>query len=475
MNAIQASVYRGLAWQSAGKILERIIRFMVNVVVARLLAPDDFGAFAAVLLPLAAVDAITYLASGPFIIHARKGSEARYIDTIFVVNVLRGIVLCLILLAVAPFFAWYFERPGLTALFMVAAIQPVLTGVESPGVHLLAKGLQFGRIAVIRVVSAVMGSLTGLIVALQDPSPWALLYGQLAGVGMSVVASWMLAPVIVRFSIDRAAFRELRMFAIQAAGTPLLIMLVLQAPALLLGRMVSLDALGIFSMCARLAELPVFLTLAVAGSVLIPAYSLLQQDRDRLRRGWLKAWAGIGFISAPIALLLAWMGDDLPGLVWGAEYVPTESLMPVLALCGFLSSMLAVTGPLFWGVGRPGIDRVIQSVRVLAVFAVGVSVTSQFGGAGMAWSLACGLLMALVIACPQALRIVGAGAGQLVLASIPAAASTAIIGLPLLMVDLLWTPSGFARIAVGIVIGGLFGLSTGIQALRKRPESSDSP
>ena len=468
MNTLRTRVFRSLAWQGAGKIIERVVRFAVNIVLARLLAPDDFGTFAALLLPLAVVDAVSFLACGPFIIHSEKGSDPRFLRTVFTVNNIRGVGLSIILLPMAFLFARYFDHPELTPLFLVAAIQPMLAGFESPGIHVLAKELLFARIAVIRVLAALFGALMALIWAIYDPSPWALLVGQLVGVATAMAGTWVLAPVQPGWGIDREAWRALRTFALKAAGTPLFIMLVMQAPALLLGRMESLNTLGIFSMSARLAELPVYLTLTVAGSVLIPAYSVLQHDQDRLRRAWLKAWTGIAFVCAPIALLLAWMGDALPGVVWGAEYVSPTPLMPILALCGLLSSLLAVTGPLFWGVGRPSIDRAMQAARVAVVFLLGVVLTREFQGAGLAWSLAVGLFAALAIACPCALRIVGARPRQLALASLPGAAAALLLAVPLVFVELLVGPSGWVRVVIAGGIAVVFAVTVGAKALNSR-------
>ena len=206
-------------------------------------------------------------------------------------------------------------------------------------------------------------------------------------------------------------------------------------------------------MNTRLAEFPVYVTLTVAGAVLIPAYSALQDDRQRLRRAWLKAWSGIGLLAAPCAVLLAWTGDALPSLVWGERYASAEPLMPVLALNGFLSCVLAVTGPLFWGVGRPSIDRLMQIARVFGVFLVGVLLVRALGMQGVAWGLTAGLLLALLIAVPKATSIVGATIPQLVRSSLPAVLSALSIGLPLVLVDVFMEVSGSRRVLVAGVIG----------------------
>lgn len=468
MSTLREQVMSGMAWQGVGRFTERAIRFAANLVLARLLAPDDFGTFAALLLPLAAVDSLAYLATGPVIIQSKDGSEPRFLQTVFNINCIRGLLLTLLLVPIAPLAAHYFDRPELVYLFLMAAVQPLLASVASPGIHVLAKNMRFARIAGSRVGAAFIGVVAALLLALLTPTAWALMGGQLIGVAAASALSWVIAPIRPSWGIDSDAWKVIRAFAIRALGTPALLMLVAQAPALLLGRLESLEVLGVFSMNVRLAEFPVYITLTVAGAVLIPAYSSLQQDPERLRRAWLKAWAGIGFCAAPAAVLLAWMGDALPATVWGERYESIQPLMPILALNGFLSCVLAVTGPLFWGVGRPSIDRAMQTARVVAVFAVGIVLTGSFGSQGVAWALTAGLGAALLIAIPQALTISGARVAQLLLASLPAAAAGAVIAIPLVLSDVLFDPTDAARVVIAAIVGAVFAALLVIAFKKKR-------
>ncbi len=472
MSTLRQQVMKGLAWQGTGRVVERTARFAVNLVLARLLAPEDFGAFAAILFPLAVIDSLGYMATGPVIIQSREGATPQFLRTVFTINAVRGILLTLILLPMAPLVGFYFERPDLVSLFLLAAIQPLLSGLQSPGIHVLAKNMKFGRLAGYRVGSAFAGAIGGLLFALFSPTPWALIFGQLCGVAVGTTLTWVIAPIRPGLAFDRSSWLEIRTYALRAAGTPVFIMLVAQAPAILLGRLDSLDALGIFSMNTRLAEFPVYVTLTVAGAVLIPAYSALQDDQQRLRRAWLKAWSGICLLAAPSAVLLAWMGDALPSTVWGVRYASSEPLMPILAFNGFLSCVLAVTGPLFWGVGRPSIDRLMQAARVAGVFIVGVLLVRTLGIPGVAWGLTAGLLLSLLIAVPKAIRIVDTSILQLGRSSLPALLLGLAVFVPLLVIDLLVEPTGVQRVLVAGIVGAFLAI-TALLLLKRAKQEDD--
>ena len=461
-------VISSFAWQGFGRISERLMRFGVNIILTRIITAGDFGLFVAIMAPIAAVETFTYLSSGPFIIQNDRGRESGLLRTVLFMNALRGILLCALLLSFAPLVAEYFNRSEMRPLLFVMALQPLVAGFMSPRLHVLEKDLKFKPVALNGLVASSVGSIVALSVAIQAPSVWALIYGKLAFTVVALVGSWVIAPMNPFRAPDLSVFADFRRYALGAFGIPLLIMAIGQAPALLIGRLDSMETLGVFSMTYRLAELPVFLSLSVIGSVLIPTYSRIQSDVVRLRTVWLRAWSMIGLTTMPLALLVAWSGDALPQFVWGSKYVTDRPLVPVLALVGFLSAMLAITGPLFWGVGRPGIDRMMQFVRVVLVYALGVPLAIMFGAEGVGWALAFGLLGALSVGISGALRVVGSSVGILLRSSMPFILGTLALYGILGCADVLFSPSGFERLIWSGTIASLLGIVfTGLILLRR--------
>ena len=147
------------------------------------------------------------------------------------------------------------------------------------------------------------------------------------------------------------------------------------------------------------------------------------------------------------------MGDSLPRVVWGERFVPGSGIMPVLALIGFLSALLSVTGPLFWGVGRPGIDRSMQGIRLVLVYLFGVFLVAQYAEIGLAWSLVVGLAGALALAVPSALGITGGTLSLLARSTVPMLVSGGLLMGCLYLIDQASHPQDLARVVWGGAIG----------------------
>ena len=456
-NSFVKRVMGSFAWQGFGRISERMLRFGMNIVLARILTTGDFGLFTALLAPIAAIETFTFLSSGPFIIQNDRGREPGVLRTVLLLNVLRGFFLCAVLLSSASLVADYFGRPEMRSLMMVMALVPLVSSFMSPAIHVLEKDLKFKPVALNGLVAAVVGTAVALYVAYHSPSVWVLILGKIAFSLSSLIGSWIIAPMNPFHRPDFSVFGNFRRYAFGAFGIPVLIMAVGQAPAILIGRLDSMDSLGVFALTYRLAELPVFLSLSVIGSVLIPAYSKLQNDLPRLRRVWLFAWSTIGLSTLPLALLVAWSGNSLPVFVWGAKYTSEGPLVPLLALVGFFSAMLAITGPLFWGVGKPGTDRTMQFVRVVLVYALGVPLAINFGAIGVASALVFGLVGALFVGVMAALNTVDSDFRTLLRSSVPGLAIGFMLFIILYLVDVLFSPVGFDRLfwsgSIGLLLG----------------------
>lgn len=450
---LRQRVFSGLLWQGMARGGDRMARLVTNIVLARLLAPDDFGLMGVVAAALAPVDAVTFLASEQAIVQNPNSRERRFLETTFWVTAIRGVLLGLLIVAIAPFAAWYFGRPDALPLFAAIGLQPVFQGLMSPRVHLLLKDLRFQRWSLYRLACSLCGMAVAVAIAIWLRSAWALLIGQLMLTGAQALGSYVVAPLRPRLTFDRETWKQLRTYGARAAGTPLLMMFVMQAPALLLGRFAGLEALGVFMLTQRLVDVPSEISQQVVGSVAMPAYSALQEDRARLARAWLRAVRMVTLVVLPIAALLGWIGQALPAAVYGAQYTPAAGLVGLLALAALLRSLGSVIGPVFWAVGLPSLDRRAQLLRVGVVYIAGIPLVATFASGGMATALIAGLISALLASAWLVRTVLPVKPAELWSAVQPGVIGAAALLAGLLTLDLLHAPHGWLRIGIAAGVG----------------------
>ncbi|MFH0909937.1 MAG: oligosaccharide flippase family protein [Planctomycetota bacterium] len=453
--SLRGRTLQGLAWQAIGRGGERLLRFAVNVALARVLLPEDFGLAGLVTAALATADAVTFLAGEQVLVQSARGRDPDFHNTLFWASAARGGLLAAVLAALAPLFAGYFNRPEARGLFLAIALQPLVAGLASPRAMVLVKDMRFRRWCLYRLAATAVG--VGLTVALGVllRNAWALVAGQILTVAALTAGSHAMAPFRPALRFDLASWREMRAYWMRAAGTPVLLALVAQAPAILLGKLGGAAALGVFLQNQRLGSVPSDLSLQAAGTVAMPAYSALQDDRPRLCRLWLKALWAIALLALPLAATLAWLDADLPAAVFGQGFAGERGLFALLAAGGALRSLLAVTGPLFWGTGLPSYDRQAQLIRTVLVYGAGIWWTLSFGGIGLASALLAGLFVSLVSSLRLARRIVEVRWRAIGLALLPGLGAAGATVLLLAGLDALRVFSGGWRIGALGAAGAL--------------------
>ena len=163
-------------------------------------------------------------------------------------------------------------------------------------------------------------------------------------------ASYAIAPYRPRLHLDRAVFRELYHYGVGAAGTPFLLLMIFQAPAFVLAKVLDKASVALFDLPYRLARLPEDIFLKVLAPVAIPAYAQLQSDPDKLARAWLEALRTFMLVGTPMTIAMAWSGDALPAVVFGAKYSAVAGLFALQAIHGGIAGVTSVVGPMFWAV-----------------------------------------------------------------------------------------------------------------------------
>ena len=467
---------RSLGWQLLGAGGQRVIQFAGLAVLARLLDETDIGLFGIVLAGIASIEALTAFTGEQSQIHSSRGATRTYLNTVFTVRILRSIVVCGILAGLAPVFSWYFAKPEieakywLTGLFLALAANGLCDAFQSPARAARMKALDFRRVALGDFAAAVIGTGITVWLAFVNPTVWALVIGTLAATCTRSIMSYVVAPYRPRLQLERAALKDLTRYTLGGAGTPFLLMLIAQGPALVLGKLYQAAVVGIYVYCERLSKIGEDVCLRVLAPVAIPAYAKLKNEPQRLANAWLKSVQTILLLALPGTIALVWMGNDLTYVVFGPDYGSIAWLFPLLALRGGVAAVNSVIGPLFWAVGEPWKDRTAQLLRSLVLYGCGIPLAIHYGAAGFAAAAAMAITTTLVVSLRFALRRLDlplSAVGRASLAAMPAALP--LLGL-LLVTEITLAPTGLLRVAIGLVLGGLFvglaGLRTGI--LRRR-------
>ena len=274
--------FRGGTLLAAGTIVERLARLGRNMLLARVIAPDQFGVMAIALAVIGLFEAITEVGVAQAVIQNKKGDTPAFLNVAWWFGVVRGLALVVIALPLAPLLASFYDIPELNDLLLAAPLTMLFTGLTSPRIYALQRQFRFGATLWTTQGAGVLATIFTIIVGYQLQNAWALMLGVIFEALLRCVLSFVFVPIKPSFKLDPEARRDLFKFTKGMAGLPLLTFMILQADTFVLGRVSTTALLGLYSMAIALANFPLMVFSKVVQPLVVPIFTTVQENRPGL-------------------------------------------------------------------------------------------------------------------------------------------------------------------------------------------------
>ena len=412
---------RGGIWVFGLRMGVRALGMARTIVLARVLAPDDFGLFGIALLALSTLQAFSETGLSAALVQ-RKGDTKPYLDTAWTVQLIRGIALAAIVVLAAPYVGAFFAAPAATPLLRVLALSLLVQGFTNVAVVYFQKELEFHKQFALYFTSAAVELIVAVSAAILLRSAWALIFGSLAGQLASTSMSYVVSPYRPRIAVEGSKIRELLGFGKWILGSTVLMFLVTQGDRAFVGKLLGVTALGLYQLAYRISNMPATEITHVITQVAFPTYSKLQDELDRLRRAYLRVLQLTAYVSTPVAVLIFVLAGDVTSLLLGEKWMPMVPALRILVVAGYLRSLQATTGPAFMGLGRADIDTKAQMIRLLVLATALYPFAVWWGVEGAAAAVVLSTFACLVWSVGKAIQMGVCGTKALVKAvSVPAA------------------------------------------------------
>jgi O-antigen/teichoic acid export membrane protein len=332
------SAVRSMLWIAVDKWGTRFVSLLTLVVLARLLAPADFGvvALASTFVTFASIF-VDYGFSKALI--QRRDLEPEHMDAAFWVASVLGVTLFAATLALAPLFAALMKTQELTPVLRWMAVALLINAVSGTPAALLERSLKFKQLAVRRVTSSFAGGAVGITVAVLGGGVWSLVAQTIVGSVVACIALWWASAWRPRFSFRMAPLRQLLPVGVGVFGIEVIGFLNGQADRLLIGFFMTPQDLGYYFMGVRVLQIMGELFSSVFSAMSLPAFSRMQDDRDRLRN-WLYRFTGTSsMITLPIFFLAALLAPVAMPWVLGSQWHASVPIFQVLTFVGALTAV----------------------------------------------------------------------------------------------------------------------------------------
>jgi O-antigen/teichoic acid export membrane protein len=382
VDTLRSRVLSGLAWKAGSQILLQVSRLVVALVLARLLAPDDWGLAAMVLVFSGFVVVFTDNAFGTALIQ-RRDLRADDIATVFWTSAAIGVVLTVAGVVVAGPLASFYGDSDVRPLFAVLSLGFFVSALRTAQTALLVRDMSFRRLELAQMAATLIGAVTGISVAVGGYGAWAIVAQQLAETVTLTLLVGFLAPWRPTLRYSFTSLRRLSGFAGNVFAENLLYQAGRNVSALLIGRYLGAAAVGAYALATNVILVPFSRLAAPLQQVFFPAFSELSEDGNRLADVWIRASRLVGLVSIPALTGLAIVAPDFVDTVLGPKWEDATVVIQILACVGIVQSIQTLCGEVLLAVGRAGTllrFTMLWFVASVAAFALGL----QWGIVGVA-------------------------------------------------------------------------------------------
>ena len=445
-------------WTYAGVFADRVIRFVVFLIVARLVRPGDFGV---VLLSLLAVEAVqTLLNVGlPTALLQETETPGPLLNTVFFINLtMNGLAAGTLVLASGALSS-FAHTPEAAPLLRVLAVTPVISALGAVHVALLQRQLGFKALALRQAASSIVASVIAIVMALAGLGVWALVARTLVIAAVGTVAAWQATRYRPSLHFDLAQMRRVLASGLRLWAAGLATMINARGFDMLAGLALGAVALGAIRIAGQTVMLLIDMTVSPLTAMGFALLARAMDDPAQFKQTLAVIARLAALLIFPAFAGLYVVADPLLPLIFGARWAPAATITPYMCVIApALYSQLLISAALF-AAGRS--DRLLQwSLLESAVTLVAALVGARFGLVGLAIAGTVRLYLMAPLGWLWLRRDVGISVTNLLKpAAFPAAAAVVMaIGVALakgaLAPRLEPVPLTIALIAIGVMIYG---------------------
>lgn len=334
--AAKAILLRGALWMGSARIVVNLTSFASTIILARLLSPKDFGVVALATAASALVGSISELSLTQALVKFDSPDDDDF-HSAWTLNLLRGGVICAVLIALSVPLALAYSEPRLISALAVVALASAFRTLENPRIVSFRRALDFRPDFLFDVIEKLVAFMlsVGLAVALR--SYWALIISMAAGSLARLILTYIVAPYRPRLRLSR--WRKLMTFSIWLTLAEIVKTINVRTVPLLTGAFLPTGAIGQFSLGERVAAMPIRESVGALQTILFPAFSRMADDLSRMRAAYVRAQAMTLLFALPMGFGLASVAEPLVLALIGTKWL---AAVPIIQAVGISSSINAM-------------------------------------------------------------------------------------------------------------------------------------
>lgn len=409
---------RGSFWISSSFGFEKILQLGRIVVLARLLAPSDFGLLGICTVVLGGIEIFTQTGIDTALIQ-KKDNIDKYLNTAWTIALVRGLILFALIYFSAPLFANFFKDQRLVALLRAIGLVFIFSGLGNIATVYFQKEMHFLKDGILTQLPNILSFIIAIGLAFYLRDVWALVISQIVGRAFSMVFSYYLHPYRPQLELKMEHLKEMIHFGKYIFATGIVVYLITQGDNAVVGKMLGPAALGFYALAYNLANMPTLVISHLTSKLLFPVYSNHQSDKNRIIKIFSSAIQGICYLSFPLCLGMLVLAEEVVTFIYGVRWLPMVPAFRILCFYCLLRSVISHPGTLFVGLGRPNLGFYVSLINLILMAVLILPFTRMSGYTGTAMAVTLPFIVLFIVVYYITGKVLNTGSSFLLKKMIP--------------------------------------------------------
>lgn len=377
--ALGRQAAKGAAWSGISTIVLRLGSLVVGVVLARILAPDQFGVYAIALTVQGILMTVADLGLSAEII--RSEEPERIAPTVATFGLASGAILTAATAGFSPQLATLLGDRDASGAIAILALTLLLAGISIVPYGMMLRRFQQRELFLIAVVNFVVSTVVTFALLAAGLGVLALAIGRVAAQTVASTLQFVASQIRPRFGLDRDQWREVLAFSLPIAGANLFSWILLNVNNIIIARVAGATALGFYVLGFNIASWPMSALSQMVRSIALPYVSRVQDGAAVLPRMAALVWA----LALPTGLALAALATPLIHVVYGAKWAASIPVLAALGIYGALRVIFDLFAGYLYALKRSRPVLFLQLFSLIALVCGMVITTPRYGIVGAAW------------------------------------------------------------------------------------------
>lgn len=373
-----SKIKNGLRWSTIEKLFMQGGQFVLSIVIARLVTPQEYGVLAILMVFVTISQVFIDSGLGTALVYEQKENK-NFLRTTFTFNLIVSLLLFAIIFFTAPFIEGFYELPHLCEYLRVSSIVLISNSLILVPTSIFKIRMDFRSPAISNIVSTILSGIIGVILAYFDYGVWALVAQLISRSVFQMIILFIQCRWIPSFAFKKEAFVKLYKYGINMFGSTIVTRITDEGISFFIAKVVNPFSLGLYTRGSQFANLPSSCFGSVINTVMFPSFSSLKNDKKEFKRVYVRSLEYQAALSIPLYLFLAMVAEPLIKLLLTEKWIDSVPIIQILCIGRILFLMANLTEQTLAGQGRSDLffkqqlfKMILKAIVIICVMQYGI-------------------------------------------------------------------------------------------------------